>query len=327
MKKIITVMVCLAILGVLQVKAQLAQITLMHDGSATQYNANQTAAALEAAQDGDVLYFTEGSYTGGVTITKRVGLVGVGQGTVINGDVTINLTEGVTPMPAQMLDALQITGSITMRSNTNGVKLRKVKFNSFKLYSTSSTVVTNCTIDRCFITGTMQLGQKMEGVAVLNTKINDLQGQAATASAANFINCNIYRINNSTGGDKLLATLINSVIYRAFSGNSNYLHADCMFINCLGSNDGNLVEVMKRGTMNNSWTMVIFGMDQNTLELTDYADDVLSKYKGTDGTPVGITGGVAPFTLVPSAPRITESTIKVDPEKKLLNVNLKVVAN
>ena len=100
-----------------------------------------------------------------------------------------------------------------------------------------------------------------------------------------------------------------------------------MFINCLGSNDGNLVEVMKRGTMNNSWTMVIFGMDQNTLELTDYADDVLSKYKGTDGTPVGITGGVAPFTLVPSAPRITESTIKVDPEKKLLNVNLKVVAN
>lgn len=326
MKKILMVLACFTLVS-MTAAAQLAQITLMHDGGATQYNANQTAAALEAAQDGDVLYFTEGSYTGGITITKRVGLVGVGQGTVINGDVTINLTEGVTPMPAQMLDALQINGNITLRSNTDGLKIRKVKCGNLKLYNTSVIAVTNCTIDRCFISGTMQLGQKMESVAVLNTKINDLQGQAATASAANFINCNIYRINNSNTDNKLLATLINSVIYRASSGNTNYLHADCMFINCLGSNDGNLVEVMKRGTMNNSWTMVIFGMNQNTLELTDYADDVLSKYKGTDGTPVGITGGVAPFTLVPSAPRITESTIKVDPEKKVLNVNLKVVAN
>jgi hypothetical protein len=254
-----------------------------------------------------------------------VALVGVGQGTVINGDVTINLTEGVTPMPAQMLDALQINGNITLRSNTDGLKIRKVKFGDLKLYNTNVTAVTNCTIDRCFISGLMQLGQKMEGLTVLNSKIYRLRGQAAMASSANFINCNIYEIYNSS--EKLLATLINSIMYTAYSGNTDRLHADCMFINCLGAGSGNLSAVMEGGTMNNSWTKVIFGMNLNTMELTDYADDVLSKYKGTDGTPVGITGGVAPFTLVPSAPRITESTIKVDPEKKVLNVNLKVVAN
>lgn len=321
MKKILMVLACFTLVS-MTAAAQLAQITLMHDGSATQYNANQTAAALEAAQDGDVLYFTEGSYTGGVTITKRVGLVGVGQGTVINGDVTINLTEGVTPMPAQMLDALQVNGNITVRSNTDGLKIRKVKCNSFKPYNSASTVMTNTTIDRCFITGTMQLGMKMEGLTVLNNKINDLQGQAAMASAANFINCNIYRIYNLS--NKLLATLINCIIYQAAN---DYYNPDCMFINCLASSQYNIKHVMTGGVANNCNVDVIFGMDQNTMELTDYADDVLSKYKGTDGTPVGITGGVAPFTLVPSAPRITESTIKVDPEKKVLNVNLKVAAN
>lgn len=324
MKKILMVLACFTLVS-MTAAAQLAQITLMHDGGATQYNANQTAEALEAAQDGDVLYFTEGSYTGGITVTKRVALVGVGQGTVINGDVTINLTEGVTPMPAQMLDALQINGNITLRSNTDGLKIRKVKFGDLKLYNTNVTAVTNCTIDRCFISGLMQLGQKMEGLTVLNSKIYRLRGQAAMASSANFINCNIYEIYNSS--EKLLATLINSIMYTAYSGNTDRLHADCMFINCLGAGSGNLSAVMEGGTMNNSWTKVIFGMNQNTMELTDYADDVLSKYKGTDGTPVGITGGVAPFTLVPSAPRITESTIKVDPEKKVLNVNLKVAAN
>jgi len=148
------------------------------------------------------------------------------------------------------------------------------------------------------------------------------------ASSATLINCNIHRIYNylSNATYKLLATLINCVIYISYQGGS-FSSPDCMFINCLGGANSNLTSLMQACTTNNCWTNITFGMNQNTLELTDNADDVLSKYKGTDGTPVGITGGVAPFTLVPSAPRITESTIKVDPEKKVLNVNLKVVAN
>lgn len=325
MKKILMVLACFTLVS-MTAAAQLAQITLMHDGGATQYNANQTAEALEAAQDGDVLYFTEGSYTGGITVTKRVALVGVGQGTVINGDVTINLSEGIAAMPAQMLDALQINGNITVRSNTDGLKIRKVKCNSFKPYNTATTVVTNCTIDRCFIAGSMQLGPKMEGVTVLNTKIKELSGQAAMASAANFINCNIHHIYNGLSTNRLLATLINSIIYTATSSN---LHPDCMFINCLASSNAgaNIEVVMKGGVANNCYFDVIFFMQESNMELKDIAADFYDSYPGTDGTPVGITGGVAPFTLVPSAPRITESTIKVDPEKKVLNVNLKVAAN
>lgn len=325
MKKIFTVLACFALVS-MTATAQLAQITLMHDGNATMFNANQTAAALEASADGDVLYFTEGSYTGGVTITKRVSLVGVGEGTVINGDLTINLGESSAAMPAHMLDALQLTGSITLRSNTDGLKLRKVKFDSFKYYNTSTIATTNCTIDRCFITGTMELSKKVEGMTVLNSKIKNLQGQAAMASSATFINCNIYKINNTGSSTKLLATLMNCIIYSS-AGAYNYAVTDCMFINCLGSADGNLKSLMDACVTNNCWTKVIFAMSPTTLELTDFADDILSKYIGTDDTPVGITGGVAPFTLVPSAPRITESVIKVDPETKQLNVNLKVVAN
>lgn len=325
MKKIAMVLVCFALVS-MTVKAQLAQIALMHDGNATMFNSNQTSNALAAAVDGDVLYFTEGSFSGDITITKKVSLVGVGEGTILNGDVTINLTESAATMPAQMLDAMQLTGSITMRSNTNGVKIRKCKFDSFKYYNTASTVTTNCTIDRCFINGTMNLGSKVEGMSILSSKIKNLQGMAATASGATLVNCNIWNIPNNSSNSRLLATLINSIIFSSYSGNS-YIHKDCMFINCLGASDVNVKGLMKGGVMNNCYTDVIFYMDSQTMETSSFVNCSLEDYLGTDGTVVGITGGTAPFTLVPAAPRITESVIKVDPETKKLNVNLKVTAN
>lgn len=325
MKKIFTVLACFALVS-MTATAQLAQITLMHDGNATMFNANQTAAALEASADGDVLYFTEGSYTGGVTITKRVSLVGVGEGTVINGDLTINLGESSAAMPAHMLDALQLTGSITLRSNTNGLKLRKVKFDSFKYINTTTIATTNCTIDRCFINGTMNLSQKVEGMTIISSKIKFLQGMAATASSATIINCNIYTITNSTSANKLLATVMNSILYG--SSSSSWIHKDCVFINCLYRNDYGIQGVVEGGTPTNCWMSSMASLNTSTLECTTDDETLVGEgFVGTDGTVVGIHGGVAPFTLVPSAPRITESVIKVDPENKQLNVNLKVVAN
>ena len=325
MKKIAMVLACFALVS-MTATAQLAQITLMHDGNATMFNANQTDAALDAAVDGDVLYFTEGSFTGNITITKKVTLVGVGEGTVLNGDITIYLTESAATMPAQMLDALQLTGSIIMKSKTNGMKIRKCKFDSFKYFS-NNIVTTNCTIDRCFINGTMNLNSHVEGMTVLSSKIKLLQGMAATASGATLVNCNIWEITNNSSNSRLLATLINSIIYSA--GSQSYIHKDCMFINCLSSKNAssNIGVVINAGVNNNCYTGVIFYMSSDTMEPSGFVNNSLEDFLGTDGTVVGITGGAAPFTLVPAAPRITESVIKVDPETKKLNVNLKVTAN
>ena len=50
-------------------------------------------------------------------------------------------------------------------------------------------------------------------------------------------------------------------------------------------------------------------------------------YIGTDGTVVGIEGGSAPFTLEPSVPKVTNSTVAYDAANKLLKVNLTVTTN
>ena len=61
--------------------------------------------------------------------------------------------------------------------------------------------------------------------------------------------------------------------------------------------------------------------------LLDEATLVNNKYLGTDGTVVGSGGGTTPYTLVPSTPKVTDYTIRVDPDTKKLNVNIKVSAN
>lgn len=54
-------------------------------------------------------------------------------------------------------------------------------------------------------------------------------------------------------------------------------------------------------------------------------DDIIANgHVGNDGTAIGPLGGTTPFTLVPTVPRVTESSLKVDPQKKELNVTVTV---
>lgn len=329
------VLACFALVS-MTATAQLAQITLMHNGNATTFNANQTEAAVDAAVDGDVLYFTEGSYTtgyGGLTINKKISLVGVGPGTKINGDINISLTDSDTEMPAHMLDALQIDGSIILQNfASDGLNIRKCMFKSLRQPLASWAYQTNFVIDRCFISGTLPLeSSNTQSMTVINSKIKFLHGKAATASSATFINCNIYCVDNDANSNILLATLLNCVIGSA-SSNSRY-DADCVFINCICKNSYEAQGLFENGTQTNCKVVSNLNVDGTTIECTNKnggpTEDqfVDLGYTGTDGTAVGITGGTAPFTLIPSAPRITESVIKVDPETKKLNVNLKVTAN
>ena len=327
MKRLAMAFACFALVS-MAVQAQLAQITLMHGDQATMYNSDKTADALAAAQDGDVLYFSEGSYVGGVTITKKVSLVGAGLGTVINGNITIGLESSQAAMPAHMLDALNINGNVITKGTiaVDGLNIRKCVFTDFEYPNNITCKLTNFVIDRCFILGTLPLTPFLtEGLTVLNSKINNIRGNAVSASAATFLNCNIKCIYNSSSNKsyELLATLINSIIFNSYGFPSN---KDCVFINCLYGIGAQ--SVVEKGVCTNCWCNQSLEMN-NQLECTYPTEEDLQAmgYLGTDGTVVGVTGGTAPFTLVPSTPRITESVIKVDPETRKLNVNLKVTAN
>ena len=84
------------------------------------------------------------------------------------------------------------------------------------------------------------------------------------------------------------------------------------------------------GNVGNSTLQSCYGVDNGTSLLTDLSKDVLlaNGYLGNDGTIVGIYGGNTPYVdgMLPAAPKVTESSVKLDLENKKLNVSLKVTA-
>lgn len=60
--------------------------------------------------------------------------------------------------------------------------------------------------------------------------------------------------------------------------------------------------------------------------IEDYeAKDLYSNgYTGNDGTVIGPMGGNTPYTLEPTIPKVTSSTLKVDPKKQELDAFITV---
>ena len=83
------------------------------------------------------------------------------------------------------------------------------------------------------------------------------------------------------------------------------------------------------GIMNSCKLTGCYDVNDNTSSVDSNSTEEFLKengYLGNDGTVVGQLGGTrnTPFTLVPTVPRVTESSLKVDPQKKELNVTVTV---
>lgn len=320
MKKTIFLFVCL--LGVLGAKAQVAKIALMHNGNVTMFNSDELKAALNAAVDGDTLYLNEGTFTGNIDIAKKVSLIGSGEKTRLSGEVNIAIP-GAPTLTAHLMDAINmISGSITVKQAVNGLKIRKCKFRG--LYFEAD-VAGNSLVDRCWSymsdsKGIVMLNEHTKDMTFVNCKIQDLRGPAPTVSSVTFQNCNICTFNTPNSGDGVLATFINCILYDL----TNYYSAGATYINTLFYNSGNW---WKNSVKTNCWQNGSYNINSSTVECSWNTATLMSKgYLGTDGEVIGIYGGI-PFTLVPATPKITEGSVKVDTDKKQLNVNLKVSAN
>jgi len=320
MKKIAMVLACFALVS-MSMTAQVAKIALQHSGNVKLYDADQMSAVMTAAVDGDTIYLNEGSFTGDFTISKKVSIIGAGENTILTGAVTVNIPSTPT-LTAHLLDALNIQSSITFASPTKGAKIRKCQFVRLDFNATTEDAM----IDRCYSRGegsySFWLSNYVKNLNVINSKIYSLRGAASTSSDANFINCNIYCIYNWYSSDNCRATYMNCIIKNCCYNNSNY-DVSTNYVNCLCGTNQYTFSVSQ-----NCWNVSNSNLLNNNVECI-YDDAYLQSngYLGTDGTVVGITGGSTPFSLVPAVPKVTDYTIKVDPETKKLNVNLKVSAN
>lgn len=302
MKKNFFLTICLAVLSISQAMAQAAKVALQHDGFVTLYNTDELQKALDASVDGDTIYLNEGTFTGNVTIAKKVSLIGAGQNTIISGSITITYNGTLI---ARILDGLNINNSLILSGKTNGLCVRKCSFHSLVFGSFTE----NALFDRCFqnytgSTGRFNLNNNIKNLRVVNSKIADLYGKVDNVANAVFVNCNVHAdsyVNDAK------ATFINCIIR---NWNSSF-YEDSYFTNCYMYTSINSVNEKncEYGTFN--WG-------------TDFEFNGNIEITGTDGTQVGIYGGTTPYTLVPSVPTVTSYNLNVNTTTKRLNVNISV---
>lgn len=293
MKKYLFLVICFAVLGISQAKAQAAKVALQHDGNVTLFNADELQKALDASVDGDIIYLNEGTFKGGVTISKKVSVIGAGENTTIDGSLTVK-SDGV------LVDALQIKQATLYINAQNDVHIRKCTAPDFSVSGK------NILIDRCFQSGigisyNFKIAGTPENVRVINSKIADAYVTPSNVNAVIFVNCNV---SNNFG--KVVATFLNCIV-------SNYeqTHMEgCYFTNCRLYKSSNTVNQQNCEISSFNWS--------GNYEYTG------SNLLGTDGTQIGIYGGTTPFTLVPSVPIVKSYDLKVDTSNKKLNVNISV---
>lgn len=336
MKKIFLSVVCLVIVT-LQTMADTRQaILLLHNGNGTMFEFTQLQDAVNAAEDGDTLLLSEGSFNTSLTINKKVSIIGVGQKSIIRGNINVAIPDVVisgtlgsetTEMPvvtATMLDALQIRGNVQITNRLSGFKMRKCWMTG---HFDPAANIYNATIDRCFI-NEVYSRSGLKSIKIQNCSITKIEWDYASDtrnSEINFINCNIGTLE---GYSNFKALYLNCII-KAPSA----MICRSTFINTLYTNavKNNISTSNDLGCVSDQCYVVDFNStsgEDGFLTFSFTKEDLESGgYLGADGTVVGMEGGQTPFSLLPSRIAVTESQLKVDTEKKQLNVTLKVKAN
>lgn len=320
MKKILFSVVCLMMVGIQSVKAQTpAAIMLMHQGNATMYSNQELTTAVSAAEAGDTIFLSNGTYNvlSGLTIDKPISLIGAGQGTVVTGDVTIAI-DSTAILTGRLLDGIKFTHSVILDQSPDGIIIRKCWIPvNFWIGSNAG----NIQVDRSYIRYFCNKYDFHHSFDAHNSVISQLcTSQNEYSGNIMFTNCNIGKFE--AGDNKIKATFINSLV-RIDSGVYNH----SSYVNCVI----NVANNSSYGTFSNCYDFnyANFSSDNGNgfpYFAIDASYMVSNGYLGTDGTIVGAEGGSTPYTLTPSLPTVSESSFTVDDSNRTLNVTLKVTA-
>lgn len=315
MKKIFLFSLLSFILGMNSAFAQDVLVAnLSHNGTVTNfYGVNALKNAHEAAEHGDTIILSQGTFNTDLTITKAITILGAGmymnadgQGTYFNNSFWINIADDVnTPM--------QIEGIITGSSIHFSNQPKNLIFNKCHLsgMNPSKTV----TFKHCIMTG----GLGGDGDKYL---YNCYWRQSYDVSSIHAYNCVIYMGNASQFHN---CDFYNSIIH---INGWKYENTNTMF-NTVSINAGNDVyDNITAGASNSISTFAdIFKTytgeysDTETFELTDAAK---TTYLGIDGTQVGMYGSATPFDPTPTIPLITSYQVAAKAANGKVSVNVEI---
>jgi len=304
--------------------------TLTHSGTTTAFmGTDALSAAHEAAEPGDVITLSPGTFTG-ITVTKGVTIRGAGDNTLSSDSLTqTTLTIDVDSTAGELhVEGVNFSSPVLINRMFNG-GFSVCGMPSIS-YSSEESVYNGVMFDRCKIWGVLYSGMEESYLApnssilLANCALGNIHCANETNSILTCINCFIY----GPYRDIHCSSFHNCLFLYSTTADYGQLPADNYLSYSVGSetnlsyhNYGNNVV----GTIQNE---IYKDHPDRILVITDnmyLTDEAAATYLGDDGTQVGMYGGANPYSKQLSYPVITRCEVgNRTNEDGTLTVNIEV---
>jgi len=320
MKKLTIILSFLSILFVGQtIMAQEPVATLEHSGT-TQVYYGQTAltSAYNASENGDQIYLSAGYFTPPTSIAKGVKISGAGhfplEGKQTQITAGLVISKGADSL---RLEGLYIDGSVKYDANNsiNYVKVVRCNFAGADFQSFSSAPKNYCSFEECFISGIINFKNYGNNFLLRNSVV---QGSIYNIDGNALIEGNILLIEPTSVYGSVFTSVNHSVIQNNICIGTNNLFyygygvtgANIINKNIFVSSNPSGVNTATNYT-GITQANIFINQTGNTISyLYDYHLKTPLTYIGTDGTQVGLYGGLSfKEKGVPSNPSIVSKTI------------------
>lgn len=289
--------------------------TLSHEGEiTTYYGALALRDAVNAAADGDVITLSSGTFVS-VDITKGLTIRGAGmyfdtenqcEPTIITGDFTINMADGVTHKLT--MEGIYHNNTINYDGTLTGATFLKCRFKIITNNWSYAAHLVNATFIHCRVTEQLFLGNESSALCV-NCVIMEPSMSSRTTSNFEMTNCVLWK---QFWYDFCSSSLKNCILETT---SNSQLNGSNTAFNCISTYDyddffgyiPNYTNTPSTGYEN------VFKHHQGYVfaddELFELTDEAKTTYLGADGTEVGIYGGNMPYSSTTTNPKITKLNV------------------
>ncbi len=303
--------------------------SLSHGSDVTMfYGSSAFKEAVAAAESGDVISLSGGSFLSNISITKGITLRGTGIDCELPTTIIENLTIEIPEDDANRfsMEGIRLKAKSILKGKFANPLFRKCKIGTLQT-SGPNDIVTNIMVVNCKITDEIRMGGASSFYFV-NSYLTGLSHyETASMTATNcIVNSNAGGLTMSTwqnclfvytkyNESRLPTDAVATNCYSArYGGGGGYAYGVFVGPSCINCGEFNYSEVFKDFTGSYA--------DNITFELTDEAK---AKYLGTDGKEVGLYGGLQPYSSTTTYPVITKMEVdeKTD-DKGQLGVTIEV---
>lgn len=310
MKKFISisVVVIIMMLFTISIQAQVQTATLQHNGIINVFKGLESfKSAYDAAEDGDTIFLSQGSFSSVYSLAKSITIQGSGQRndtdlaireTYIDGSIELGSSWPAVNLRGLTLEGLNIGQLYCNDGKIGDMNIRHCRIK--ELYNSTSPSYSNVLIEHCCI-NSFTCPNSYENFIFNNCYIGSFSAHKRGNSNTMAINNCFIILSNSNPVCQLNNCIIDGTVKPNNSCTAYYNVTSGGLLDNILDKEGNY-EVG----------------DLTSLFIKDYTDytnfyklteEAASAYLGQDGTQVGLYGGLRPYTPVPSYPRIVEKSI------------------